>query len=105
MTRERVVVEHPLQPFDLRNFESGALVSERTWSFDRVALGGARALAGERVGAPPFLAGEGRIMLEFGDGQEEAVPKILSEHNWAVEAIGNDYSQRSRIVIAHRANW
>ena len=56
-TRERVVVEHPLQPFDLRNFASGALVPERTWSFDRVALDGARALAGDRAGAPPFLAG------------------------------------------------
>ena len=56
-TRERVVVEHPLQPFDLRNFDAGALVPERTWSFDRVALDGARALAGGQVGAPPFLAG------------------------------------------------
>ena len=56
-TRERVVVEHPLQPFDLRNFDAGALVPERTWSFDRVALDGARALAGGQIGAPPFLAG------------------------------------------------
>jgi exodeoxyribonuclease V gamma subunit len=56
-TRERVIVEHPLQPFDLRNFEVGALVSEQTWSFDRIALDGARALAGGQVGAPPFLAG------------------------------------------------
>ncbi len=55
-TRERVVVEHPLQPFDLRNFHAGALVRERTWSFDRVALDGARALAGDRVAAPLFLA-------------------------------------------------
>ena len=54
--RERVVVEHPLQPFDLRNFHAGALVPERTWSFDRVALEGARALAGDRVAAPPFLS-------------------------------------------------
>src|SRR5207248_4338646 len=55
--RERVVVEHPLQPFDPRNFEPGVLVPERTWSFDRVALGGARALARGPLGAPPFLAG------------------------------------------------
>ena len=41
-TRERVIVEHPLQPFDLRNFDAGALVPERTWSFDRIALDGAR---------------------------------------------------------------
>ena len=56
-TRERVIVEHPLQPFDLRNFDAGALVPERTWSFDRIALDGARALAGGQIGAPPFLAG------------------------------------------------
>ena len=52
-----MIVEHPLQPFDLRNFDAGALVPERTWSFDRVALDGARALAGGQIGAPPFLAG------------------------------------------------
>jgi len=56
-TRERVIVEHPLQPFDLRNFDAGALVPERTWSFDRIALDGARALAGGQIGAPPFLGG------------------------------------------------
>jgi exodeoxyribonuclease V gamma subunit len=55
-TRERVVVEHPLQPFDMRNFTSGALVPERVWSFDRVALDGTRALMGDRSGTPPFLA-------------------------------------------------
>ena len=55
-TRDAVIVEHPLQPFDLRNFDSGALVVDRTWSFDRVALDGARSLAGEQTSAPPFLA-------------------------------------------------
>lgn len=60
-----------------------------------------RRLAAE---APSFLASEGRLMLEIADGQEEAVRKILVQHNWAVEAIGNDYSQRPRIVIARRAN-
>jgi exodeoxyribonuclease V gamma subunit len=56
-TRERVIVQHPLQPFDLRNFDAGALVPEQPWSFDRIALAGARALAGDQIGAPPFLAG------------------------------------------------
>jgi exodeoxyribonuclease V gamma subunit len=55
--RTRVLVEHPLQPFDRRNFERGALVGGRRWSFDRIALGGAHALAGEAVEAPPFLSG------------------------------------------------
>jgi exodeoxyribonuclease V gamma subunit len=54
-TRERVVVEHPLQPFDPRNFDAGALVPEQVWSFDRVALDGARALAGGQASAPGFL--------------------------------------------------
>ena len=53
--RERVVVRHPLQPFDPRNFASGLVVRERPWSFDRVALGGARAIVGPRTGVAPFL--------------------------------------------------
>jgi exodeoxyribonuclease V gamma subunit len=55
--RGRIVVRHPLQPFDARNFTAGALAGEGTWSFDRVTLEGARALAGERTDPPPFLAG------------------------------------------------
>ena len=49
--RARVVVRHPLQPFDPRNFASGLVVRERPWSFDRVALDGARAIVGPRDGA------------------------------------------------------
>jgi exodeoxyribonuclease V gamma subunit len=52
----QVVVRQPLQPFDPRNFASSALVRGRTWSFDPVALEGARALTGPRSGPPPFLA-------------------------------------------------
>jgi exodeoxyribonuclease V gamma subunit len=52
-----VVTRHPLQPFDPRNFTPGALVRGRPWSFDRVALAGARALEGERAEPGPFLAG------------------------------------------------
>jgi exodeoxyribonuclease V gamma subunit len=55
--RSRVVVRHPLQPFDPRNFTAGELVGERSWSFDRVALGGAIALNDERAEAEPFLSG------------------------------------------------
>ena len=55
--REQVVVRHPLQPFDARNFTPGALVPGRSWSFDRVTLDGARALAGERTVPGPFLSG------------------------------------------------
>lgn len=55
--RDRVVLHHPLQPFDPRNFTPGRLVADRPWSFDPVTLDGARALAGERAPARPFLAG------------------------------------------------
>ena len=53
--REQVIVRHPLQPFDPRNFTPGELVRDRVWSFDAVTLAGARALDGERRPPPPFL--------------------------------------------------
>ena len=55
--RDRVVVRHPLQPFDQRNFAPGELVPDRVWSFDRVTLAGARALDAERTQPGPFLTG------------------------------------------------
>jgi exodeoxyribonuclease V gamma subunit len=55
--RSRVVVHHPLQPFDSRSFTPGAILRDRPWSFDPVALGGARALTLPRVPAPAFLSG------------------------------------------------
>jgi exodeoxyribonuclease V gamma subunit len=55
--RARVVVRHPLQPFDQRNFAPGELVPDRVWSFDRVMQQGALALQGERGRAPAFLPG------------------------------------------------
>jgi exodeoxyribonuclease V gamma subunit len=53
--REHVLIRHPLQPFDPRNFTAGELAPDGPWSFDRVALGGARALAGPRPLRPRFL--------------------------------------------------
>jgi exodeoxyribonuclease V gamma subunit len=54
---ERVVVRHPLQPFDPRNFAAGTVGGPEPWSFDKVTLEGARALTGERSEPAPFLAG------------------------------------------------
>ncbi|NNG35048.1 exodeoxyribonuclease V subunit gamma [Nakamurella aerolata] len=42
---DQVVVRHPLQPFDSRNFLADALGSPQPFSFDRAALAGARAVA------------------------------------------------------------
>ncbi|MFC5993241.1 exodeoxyribonuclease V subunit gamma [Pseudonocardia hispaniensis] len=54
--REQVVVRHPLQPFDSRNFTSAALGVPGPFSFDRAALAGARAAGGERREPAPLLA-------------------------------------------------
>ncbi|WP_300017526.1 exodeoxyribonuclease V subunit gamma [Pseudonocardia sp.] len=50
-SRDAVVVRHPLQPFDSRNFAPG-----RPFSFDRAELAGALAAAGPKSPPPPFLA-------------------------------------------------
>jgi release factor glutamine methyltransferase len=49
--------------------------------------------------SPRFLAPEGRVILEFGDGQEAALPKIFSAP-WNIEIIEKDYSGRPRFLIA-----
>jgi len=50
--------------------------------------------------AKPFAAPGGKIMLEFGDGQAEAVRGIFETEKWIVEAVKEDYSRRERILIA-----
>jgi release factor glutamine methyltransferase len=52
--------------------------------------------------AKPFLKPGGKIMLEFGDGQCDAVRKIFEPEKWIVEAVKEDYSQRARILVARR---
>jgi exodeoxyribonuclease V gamma subunit len=53
--RREVVVRHPLQPFDPRNFVAGGLVGDGPWGFDRSSLAGAKALSGRRSDPEPFL--------------------------------------------------
>jgi exodeoxyribonuclease V gamma subunit len=50
--REQVVVQHPLQPFDPRNFEPGQLGAPRGFSFDPGALRAVRAATRTRM--PPM---------------------------------------------------
>ena len=52
------------------------------------------------VEAKPSLKPEGKIMLEFGDGQEDAVKAIFENEKWIVEAVKEDYSHRARILVA-----
>ena len=53
--RDQIVVHHPLQPFDPRNFVPGELVPDRSWSFDPQALAGARAIERPRDADTAFL--------------------------------------------------
>ncbi len=57
--RDLIVVQHPLQPFDPRNFlavgSEPARAAAGPWSFDSAALAGARALTAPRREPPPFL--------------------------------------------------
>jgi exodeoxyribonuclease V gamma subunit len=55
--RDRVLVHHPLQSFDSRNFVPGGLGIPEPWRFDEPQLDGARALAGPRRSRRPFLVG------------------------------------------------
>jgi release factor glutamine methyltransferase len=68
--------------------------------------GGADGLAFYRriaeVGAN-FLQPGGGLLVEFGDGQAEALKKLFDAHNWIVESVVDDYSRRPRILIAHPA--
>ncbi|WP_028653205.1 exodeoxyribonuclease V subunit gamma [Nocardioides halotolerans] len=54
--RERLVVKHPLQGFDLRNVEPGRLGTPTPFTFDPQMLAAATVAAGARPAPPPFLA-------------------------------------------------
>lgn len=55
--RERIVVNHPLQPFDIRNVIPGKLVPGVPFTFDPTVLRAARVSTGERGEAPRFISG------------------------------------------------
>ena len=47
-----------------------------------------------------FLKPDGKIMVEFGDGQADAIKNIYIGEKWIVEAVKEDYSHRARILVA-----
>ncbi len=52
--------------------------------------------------AGSFLKPEGKIMLEFGDGQEAAIRGLFEAQMWIVETVKADYSGQPRILTARR---
>jgi exodeoxyribonuclease V gamma subunit len=55
--RDRLVVKHPLQPFDIRNVIPGRLVPGVPFTFDPTVLRAARASIGGRAEQPQFISG------------------------------------------------
>ena len=55
--RDRLVVKHPLQPFDIRNVIPGRLIPGTPFTFDSTVLRAARASTGTRAEQPPFISG------------------------------------------------
>ncbi len=55
--RARLVVKHPLQPFDIRNVIPGKLVPGTPFTFDTTVLRAARASTAQRREQPPFICG------------------------------------------------
>lgn len=58
-----------------------------------------RRLANE---AGAFLSPGGRLMVEFGDGQADAVSTLFAQLRWEVETVGEDYNHRPRFLVARR---
>lgn len=50
------------------------------------------------------LEAGGKLMVEFGDGQEGDLNRIFAAEGWEVEAVMKDYTDRPRILKASRAS-
>jgi len=50
-----------------------------------------------------FLKPGGKLMVEFGDGEAEAIRGILEQQKWIVEAVTEDYTGRLRMLVARVA--
>ncbi|MDT0202524.1 exodeoxyribonuclease V subunit gamma [Nocardioides sp. AE5] len=72
LARSRIVVEHPLQPFDSRNLVPGQLGGgPHPFTFDRTALVAARAAEGVRPELPGFLDQPLRVPLDDDVGLDD----------------------------------
>ena len=49
-----------------------------------------------------YLKPGGRLMLEFGDGQDVPLQNLFRQEKWIVEAVKADYNRRPRILTARR---
>ena len=71
----------------------------------RALDGGPDGLAFYRIlarNAGVMLKTDGQLIIEFGDGQETALQPLFESENWIVESILKDYTQRPRLLVAHK---
>ena len=47
-----------------------------------------------------FLRPTGKLMIEFGDGQEERIRSLFLDHGWKIETVAHDLADRPRILVA-----
>jgi exodeoxyribonuclease V gamma subunit len=95
--RDRVVIHHPLQPFDERNFMPGALVAERPWSFDATNLAGAEVL---REGTQPT----GAFLAAPLNRQESATIELDQLERFVRHPVGAFLRFRLGITLADRSS-
>lgn len=55
--RQHIVTRHPLQPFDRKNVVPGALLAEKSFTFDPAALAAAESISGVRCTPTAFITG------------------------------------------------
>ena len=55
--RKKILVRHPLQPFDTRNVIPGELIPGKPFTFDPGVLAAATARSADRAEKPPFISG------------------------------------------------
>lgn len=111
--RHQVVVRHPLQPFDPRNFVAGALATRQAFSHDAEALRAARTALGPRQPGPPLLAAPLpvepltevalRDLVQF--LQAPAATFLRGRLGLALEAADQEFAESVPIDLDGLAKW
>ena len=53
--------------------------------------------------AGAFLKPAGKLIIEFGEGQSEAISEIFTAKHWTVESVHQDYTKRERMLTARQS--
>jgi exodeoxyribonuclease V gamma subunit len=111
--RDRVLVRHPLQPFDARNLLPGRLGTPDPFSFDQAALDGALAARGPRVTPelvgdqlpPPEDAGADLTLSELADFYKNPARAFLRRLDVATAADREEVRDAIPIELEGLESW